>query len=209
MPAPKAPVIAPPRPASSAPPRPTSSAPPRPASASSAPPPSSADTAEELFEAMHDLAQLASAPDGARFCLRVAMSAVPSLAALVHLRDPKTLDLVVVHAEGPRADGLLRTRTPQADSLVARSARAGKPTVATYGAEPDAEKTKCPRHAFFDPWSVVVVPVIRGGQLLGMLEMIDPISGNPSDEKAQAALSYVADRLGRFLAEHPAEPMAT
>jgi GAF domain-containing protein len=151
---------------------------------------------------MHELTLLESGPAGATFSLRVALAAVPCLAGLVHLRDPKTLDLVVVHAEGPRADGLVQTRTPLTDSLVARAARAGKPTVATYGAEPDAEKTSCPRHAFFDPWSVVVVPVMHGGQLLGLLEMIDPIDGNPTGEQEQGALTYIADRLGRFLADH-------
>jgi len=170
------------------------------------PPPtkSAVDPAEKLFEAMHELTLLESGPAGASFCLRVALAAVPCLAGLVHLRDPKTLELVVVHAEGPRADGLLHTRTPLTDSLVARAARAGKPTVATYGAEPDAEKTTCPRHTFFDPWSVVVVPVMHGGQLLGLLEMIDPIDGNPTGEQAQGALSYVAERLGGFLAERAA-----
>jgi len=153
---------------------------------------------------MHELTLHESAHSGSRFCLQVALAAVPCLAGLVHLRDPKTLELVVVHAQGPRADGLLNTRTPQSDALVSRAARAGKPTVATYGAEPDAEQTKSPRHAFFDPWSVVVVPVMHGGQLLGLLEMIDPIDGNPHDENAQAALGYVATRLGRFLVDHPA-----
>lgn len=157
---------------------------------------------------MHELTLLGSAQAGARFCLQVATAAVPSLAALVHLRDPKSLELVVVHAEGPRADGLLKTRTLPIDPLVIRASRAGKPVVATYGAEPDAETTKCPRHAHFDPWSVVVVPVMRGGQLLALIEMIDPIDGNPHDEKAHSALAYVADRLARFLQEHPSEPIA-
>lgn len=156
---------------------------------------------------MSELTLLDSAAAGARFCLRVALAAVPSLAALVHLRDPKSLELVVVHAEGPRAEGLVRSRTLPIDLLVVRATRAGKPTVVTYGAEPEAEKTTCPRHAFFDPWSVVVVPVMRGGQLLGLIEMIDPTAGNPHDEQAQAALSYVADRLAKFLAEHPTEPI--
>lgn len=156
---------------------------------------------------MHELTMLDSAQAGARFCLQVALAAVPCLAGIVHLRDPKSLELVVVHAEGPRAEGLIRTRTRPIDPLVIRASRAGKPVVATYGAEPDAEKTKCERHAFFDPWSVVVVPVMRSGQLLGMLEMVDPCDGNPTSEQTHAALGYVADRLARFLAEHPAEPM--
>lgn len=210
-PPPAAPVATPPPPppASVAPP-PASVAPPPQRLAYSAPPPppEQIDHAEVLFEAMHDLTMLDSAPKGARFCLQVALAAVPCLAGLVHLRDPKSLELVVVHAEGPRADALLGTRTLPIDPLAVRASRAGKPVVATYGAEPDAETTKCPRHAHFDPWSVVVVPVMRGGQLLGLLEMVDPIDGNPHDEKAQAALAYVADRLARFLAEHPAEPIS-
>jgi hypothetical protein len=153
---------------------------------------------------MHELTMHESAQSGARICLQVALASVPCLAGLVHLRDPKTMELVVVHAQGPRADGLLNTRTAQADALVTRAARAAKPTVATYGAEPDAEQTKSPRHAFFDPWSVVIVPVIHGGQLLGLLEMIDPIDGNPHDQNHHAALGYVASRLGRFLVDHPA-----
>ena len=148
-----------------------------------------------------------SAQSGARFCLQVALAAVPSLAGLLHLRDPKSLELVVVHAEGPRATELLRTRTLPIDPLVIRASRAGKPVVATYGGEPDAETTKCARHAFFDPWSVVVVPVMRNGQLLGMLEMVDPIDGNPQNEQAHAALGYIGERLGRFLADHPVEAM--
>lgn len=85
---------------------------------------------------------------------------------------------------------------------MSRAARTGKPVVVTYGAEPDAEKTPNPRHALFDPWSVVVVPVVHGGQLLGLIEMIDPVKGNPFDEDVQSALGYVAIRLGGFLAEH-------
>jgi len=197
------------RAASSAPPEPStaraSSAPPA-SSAPSAPPPASAvDHAEELFAAMHELTLFESAPAGARFCLEALLEAVPSLAGLVHLRDPASLELVVVHAQGPRADGLQRARTPLSDALVTRAARAGKPTVVTYGAEPGCETTMCPRHGFFDPWSVVLVPIMHGGQLLGLFEMIDPIEGNPHDEQAQGALAYVASRLGRFLADHGTE----
>ena len=161
----------------------------------------SADSPEDLFQAMYELMALQSASDGARFALEAALRAVPCLAGLVHLRDPATRELVVVHAPGPRAEQLLRTRT-KSDALVSRAARTGKPVVVTYGAEPDAEKTPNPRHALFDPWSVVVVPVVHGGQLLGLIEMIDPVKGNPFDEDVQSALGYVAIRLGGFLAEH-------
>lgn len=161
--------------------------------------------AEQLFQAMHVLSQRETGPAGARFCLEAALGAVPCLAGLVHLRDPVTGDLIVVHAQGPRADALLGTRTPQADALVARAVRTGKPTVILYGSEPGAESTTPSRHLPFNPWSVVLVPVVVGSQLLALFEMIDPTNGTGGgprpDEVSQGALAYVAGCLGRFLAE--------
>jgi GAF domain-containing protein len=148
---------------------------------------------------MYQLTSVEGAGEAARFCLDAALRAVPCVAGLVHLRDPAMRDMVIVHAQGPRAEQLLQTRT-RADALASRAARTGKPAVVTYGSEPGAEKTTCPRHALFDPWSVVLVPVMHGGQLLGLLEMIDPI--RPFDEDVQSALGYVATRLGGFLSEH-------
>lgn len=162
--------------------------------------------AEQLFQAMQALRELAGAPAGARLCLETALCAVPSLAALVHVRDAATHDLVVVHTHGPRADTLLGLRTPQADALVARALRAGKPSQVLYGSEPGAEGATSPRHAIFDPWSVVLVPVVLSGQMLALLEMIDPTSGRglggglPLDEFSQGSLAYIAECLGRFLA---------
>jgi len=162
------------------------------------------DPSEELFAAMAELSQLDDAVAGARFCLDAALRAVPCLAGVLHLRDAATGDMVVAHAKGPRADQLVGTRS-KGDALITRAARTGKPTVVTYGAEPGAEKTMCARHELFDPWSVILVPVVHGGQLLGLVEMVDPVKGNPFDEDVQSALGYVAVRLGGFLAEHAAE----
>jgi hypothetical protein len=150
---------------------------------------------------MQDLSQLEGAFAGARFCLEAALRAVPSLAGLAHVRDPIRRDLVVLHALGPRADALLGMHNPEGDSLVMRAVHAGKPIAVVYGSEPGAEMATCARHAFFDPWSVVLVPVIQGGQLLALLELIDPTSSSPTDEFTHSALAYVAERLGRFLAD--------
>jgi hypothetical protein len=150
---------------------------------------------------MQDLPQLQGAFAGVQFCLDAALRAVPCLAGLAHVRDPATRDLVVLHAQGPRAENLLGTHHPEGDSLVARAMRAGKPIAVVYGSEPGAEAATCTRHAFFDPWGVILVPVIQGGQLVALLEMIDPISTSPSDDLTHSALAYVAERLGRYLAE--------
>jgi hypothetical protein len=163
--------------------------------------PSAPDATEQIFEAMQELSQLEGAFAGVRFCLEAALRAVPCLAGIAHVRDPIRRDLVVLDARGPRADALLGMHNSEGDTLVARAFSAGKPISVVYGSAPGAETATCARHAFFDPWGVILVPVIQGGQLLALLEMIDPISSSPSDDLAQSALAYVAERLGRFLVE--------
>jgi hypothetical protein len=182
-----------PRPA----PKPTPPAP----KPSSAPRRSAPDFNEQLFEAMHLLSTLPTAAEAARHCLDSVMRAVPCLGGLLHLRDPATRDLVVVHALGPRADRLLGERTPQSEPLVARAARAQAPIVVTFGSEAGGETEPRPRHALFDPWSVVVVPVARGGQLLGLIEMVDPTDGAPFTDAILGALGYAADHLAAHLAQ--------
>jgi hypothetical protein len=175
---------------------------PAPAPAPAQPAAASADDpSEELFQAMFELTGMESASEGATYCLEAALHAIPCLAGIVHLRNPATREMTVVHAKGPRAEQLLQTRT-KGDALVDRAARTGKPMLVTYGDAPGAEKTMSPRHRLFDPWSVVLVPVVHGGQLFGLLEMIDPVKG--FDDDVQSALAYVAVRLGGFLAEHTA-----
>jgi hypothetical protein len=150
---------------------------------------------------MHELSEIHGTFAGVRFCLDAALRAVPCVAGLAHVRDPIRRDLVVLQAQGPRADTLLGMHNPDSDPLVARAMHAGKPIAVVYGSQPGAETATCARHAFFDPWSVILVPVIQGGQLLAVLEMIDPTSSDPSDDLTHSALAYVADRLGRFLVE--------
>ena len=167
-----------------------------------APPRTSApDLNEQLFEAMHQLSALSTAEEAARHCLDSVMRAVPCLGGMLHLRDSATRDLAIVHALGPRAEKLLGERTPQTEPLVARAVRAQAPIVVTFGSEADAGTEPRPRHALFDPWSVVIVPVARGGQLLGLIEMVDPTDGAPFNDAILGALGYVADHLAAHLAE--------
>ena len=170
-PPPPAPTVTPPPP-----PAPTVAPPPSPAPsvvpprmAYSAPPPppatkSAVDPAEKLFEAMHELTLLESALDGAGFCLRTALAAVPCSprSRTFAIRRPSIWSSCTPRARAPTACCRRERRGPTRSS---RGRRAARPAVVTYGAEPDAEKTSCPRHAFFNPWSVVVVPVMHGGRL--------------------------------------------
>ncbi len=170
--------------------------PPPPARALSVP-----DLTDLLFEAMTDLPFCDTAVEGGAYCLTSLLRALPSLAGIVSLFDPEARELVVVYAQGPRAERLLLTRFAGGDPLVASAVEKNAPVVETYG--PDAAgRTPRERHAAFgEPWSVLVAPVMRGGRLLGTIELVDPIDGSPFDDRASDALRYVAAQWAELIAE--------
>jgi hypothetical protein len=172
-----------------------------------APPPraSMPEITDILFDAMHELNFFESAVEGASFCLVTAMRVVPCLAGLVHLYDAAAGDFVTVYAQGPRSEQLLGSRTPASDALFARASRGRKAVVVTYGADAESEPM-CPRHGFFgEPWSAAVAPVSRGGQMVAVLELIDPLDGAPFGEDAEAGLVYIAEHYADFLVQHGIE----
>jgi hypothetical protein len=56
------------------------------------------------------------------------------------------------------------------------------------------------RYAFFGgAWSALVAPVMEGEQILGAIELVDPLDGSCFDERAVAAACYVTKRLAELL----------
>jgi GAF domain-containing protein len=131
------------------------------------------------------------------------MRVVPCLAGIVHLYDADARAFVIVYARGPRAERLVLKCTPENDELLARAWRERRGVVVEYDGEGGANaKSPTERHAFFgDPWSVLVVPVIHGGRVLGAIELVDPIDGAPFGEAAENALKYIAEHYGTFVAD--------
>ena len=158
-----------------------------------------------LFDAMTDLPFCDTAVEGGAYCLTSILRALPSLAGIVSLFDPEVRELVIVYAQGPRADRLLMTRFASGDALVARAVETREPIIESYGADAGAGAgAGAPRErhaAFGEPWSVVVAPVMRGGRLLGTIELVDPIDGSPFDDRARDALRYVAAQWAELIAE--------
>jgi GAF domain-containing protein len=171
--------------------------------AAPAPSPSRAtapEITEILFDSMHELSFFDTAASGGSFCLVTAMRVVPCLAGIVHLYDADAGAFVIVYARGPRAERLVLKCTPDNDELLARAWREKKAIVVEY--DGDAAKPPSERHAFFgDPWSVLVVPVVHGGRVLGMIELVDPLDGAPFGEAAENALKYIAEHYGAFVAD--------
>lgn len=158
--------------------------------------PSLPELTDILFDAMHELSFFDTAVEGASYCLATVLRLLPSLGGMVHLSDPKTRELVVVYAQGPRSERLLLSRVPDTDRVVAAAARNGAPLVIEYSEAAPA----APRHALFgDPWSALIAPVMVGGVCLAVIELVDPLDGSPFDDASQGALAYVAQRYGEYL----------
>jgi hypothetical protein len=138
------------------------------------------------------------AVEAASVCLASLVRAVGCRAALAHLWDAKEKSFVVVYVLAPSAGMLLNTRHGASDPLFAEAFGKRKPRVINYG----AGRTALARHGVIaGAWSVLVAPVMEGGEKLGVLELVDPLDGSCFDDRAIAAAHYAAERLSDLLAE--------
>jgi hypothetical protein len=153
-----------------------------------------------LFEALHELHFLDDAYDGAEFVLKVVAETTHASAALVHLYDINNREFVVVSAIGTRAEALVEWVTPEDDPLVAEVMSGEEATVVL---EPDLDpRLRRGRWVLLEPRrSVLCAPAAIDGRYLGLLEVADPTDGSEFTEDDRNALTYVATRLARFLAD--------
>jgi hypothetical protein len=147
---------------------------------------------------MNDLPFCASAVEGGAYCLASLLRVLPCLGGVVTLLDADARELVVVYAQGPRADKLLLSRFADSDALLARAVEAREPVVESYD---DTTKPRDRHAAFGEPWSAALAPVVRDGRLLGTIELVDPLDGTPFDSRARDALRYVASQYAELIAE--------
>jgi hypothetical protein len=139
------------------------------------------------------------AVEAASVCLAALARAVGCRAAMVHLWDAREETFVVVYALAPIPEAievLLNTRHTEMDPLLAQAIVKRSPRVFNY----DGSRPIAARHAVIPgAWSVLTAPVIDGGVVLGVLELIDPLDGSCFDDRAIAAAHYVAERLADLL----------
>lgn len=162
-------------------------------------PQSAIDVLDLLFDAMQDLPFLETALEASAFCLASALRVLPSRAGMVHLYDINTREFITVYAQGEHTEKLLMTRTPETCPLLSAALKKRRAMSVRYdrGGSPQV------RHAFYGPpRSVLIAPAMVDGRYLAVIELIDPMQDGVFDERAENAISYVADRFAEFLAQH-------
>lgn len=164
-----------------------------------APQPSLVDPMDHLFDAGYELCFLQTAVEGATHCLEAARRAVGARGALVHLVDVHTNELVTVAAsEG--AERQVLSRHEDDDWLMSAAVFRGKPMRMDYGGE--VSSRPMPRHAIWDGLkNVLIVPVMGWGRALAVIEIVDVAEVFLSDDRAENALAYLAERFSQFLGE--------
>jgi hypothetical protein len=172
-----------------------------------APAPSAAtnERLADAFEGLQDLFFLQSPLEGAEFVLRLLNETVPCEAASIALYDINSNELRFVATSGPGAMERKGDAVPTNVGLVGES-------LLVYG--------RCLRVADvsedhrFDPGldgrvglevlNVLLKPVHAGDRLLGLIQLLNRVGDVEFSASDESVLTYVADKLGEFLAQSKA-----
>jgi GAF domain-containing protein len=154
----------------------------------------------DLFECMHDLHFLPDALAGADFVLRLMLDKLPSAVALVHFYDIDAREFVVVRAVGVGAAKVMQLRTNEKEPLIAEAMHKRR-AVVLDDATGDS-RAQNGRWALIGdpPRSLVCAPVEEGGRFLGLLELTNPLDGQPFHEGDGHAITYIGEQFAEFLA---------
>ena len=154
-----------------------------------------------LFEEMHDLSFMADALEGAAFCLWVVLDKLPSKAAFVHFYDLEKREFVVASVGGAVGVEHAARRNSPNDPWLAEAMR--RRTVYVTADAASHEGANVERFAAIGgARSVVVAPVMLGGRMLGAIEVVNPIDGNPFGEDDANAIQYMAEQFAEFVSSH-------
>jgi tetratricopeptide (TPR) repeat protein len=152
-----------------------------------------------VIEALHALRRADGVVDGAAIILKTALSAIPSVAGVVHVADVSTREFVVVAASGAHNTDVIGTRAQEADPLLVRAFDAME-AVAVEATSPDALDgarfhVVCPTHA------VLCAPAQFDGRYLGAIELVDPTRTAAFTDADRHAMTYVGERFAEFLSD--------
>ena len=148
------------------------------------------DLIGDLFETMHELHFMPDMVSGAEFVQNVLSQTLPCDGTLIHVFDINKREFVVVRASGPSARDALLHVTSDPDPLFSQVMRST--SVFRADSVQDDERFKGGR------WekvgvaveSVLVGGVKQGGRYLGVIELANPLGGEPFSEGETAVEPY-------------------
>ncbi len=148
----------------------------------------------------HELAFQEDSLEGAAFAVRALRAFVPSRAILFHLYDAERNAFVIATLDGAfDPSALIAHRTPLTDPLV--QATLDDRTTKVFLRDAQSGWVRERHETCGAKESVLAQPVRRGARQFGLIEVVDPAL--EVDERITDALSYLAERLAEFFAEHP------
>ncbi len=169
---------------------------------SSLPPPSRPqdDHLPEVFEALDNLPRLRTPVEGLDFAVRLLERTIPSEAISACLYDINTDQLRFVSLSGPNIAEVQGRAVPRSAGLIGLAARTEHRASAFVDVtvEPAFDPAIDSRPDL-DARSMLVRPIARERELMGMLQLINRSGSSVFSAEDISTINYVAERLGEFL----------
>jgi GAF domain-containing protein len=161
------------------------------------------DLIGDLFETMHELHFMPDMVSGAEFVQNVLSQTLPCDGMLIHVFDINKREFIVIRASGPNARDALLHITSDPDPRFSQFMRS--PGVFKLDTALDDERFSGGR------WQKVGVPVEtvlvggvkQGGRYLGVIELANPMGGEPFSDGEVNALDYICGQFADFLVNRP------
>lgn len=127
--------------------------------------------------------------------LDILMEAVPAESASVLLSEGETLRFVA--ARGPRSGPIIGTSMPIDQGIAGLVMSKRKGLMVREASRSDAHYTAVDREVEYHTRTVLAVPMIAGGKVLGVLELLNPFGSREFAEWHQRAAVRVARRIAK------------
>jgi GAF domain-containing protein len=155
---------------------------------------------------MSDIEFLSDSLDGAEFALRVTLDHLPSEMALVSFFTLDTREFVAVRAAGASATpeivtSVLMKRSPEKGPISHRAMRSNQTVVLDESSADGLKQDPRWIATGVAPQSVMCAPVQLGGRYLGLIEIANPLDGEPFTTADGNALTYIGQQLAEFLGQ--------
>lgn len=139
---------------------------------------------------------------GAEFVESVLCEVMPADISMIQVFDINRRQFVVVRARGAGAERAILHGTPDTDPRIADIMRWTYPRARRPGGDP-AFKTGSWSFVTDEVTEVLSGPVRQGGRYLGLIELANPLGGDPFHPTEINALDYICAQFANFVASRP------
>lgn len=156
------------------------------------------DPLEVAREAIGELGYLATAAQAASVCAAAVAKALGARAVIIHTHDPRTSEIRIVGAAGAKSAALVGAAALVEDDFVASTVVWNKKPMKMFidGTLPRVAPERM--RAVGASRSLVAAPASAKGDVLAMIEVVDPEEKVAA--KVEAVVDYAAKALAAFLA---------